>query len=95
MAMTFRKQSKRWAPDQFKEPMTGTTAYAQALAYNEDGVDLYSQNWSADLMPATRMDELTSVLARMRERAPGSFDEIRDRLSEIRDFAGWRRMNVR
>ena len=95
MSMTFRRQSKRWAPEILHEPMEGAVSYAQALIYNADGLDIYSQNWTARLMPATRMDDLPGVRERMRTRAPDAFDQIRRRFHAVSDLNSWKTMNVK
>jgi hypothetical protein len=89
LALTFRQGGTRWSPTRFPDPNTGFIRYAQALTYNPDETSMFSQNWRARLMPATRMHDRQAIINRMAARSPAAFNEFRADLQSVGGAAGW------
>lgn len=95
LAFVFREGGIRWSPRYFQDPNPGFVRYAQAITYNPDEVSLYSQNWRARLIPATRMRDRAAVVARMNGRVPPSFEAFRTDLESVGGAPGWDQLVTR
>jgi len=89
LAFVFREGANRWSPLAFRDPNPGFVRYAQGITYNPDEISMYSQNWRARLIPATRMLDRATVVQRMEGRVPPAFDDFRSDLHAVGGAAGW------
>lgn len=76
------------------EAMAVQTGYGQVGVYNPDGADLFSQNWHARLMPATRVDTPREAGRDLGIQAPAAFDDLAGALQRVGDAGTWRRVNA-
>lgn len=65
------------------EPEDGHFAYAQATAFNPDGISLFSQNWRAERMPARRVDTPAVLAEDLRRDAPAAFQPLANVLADL------------
>ena len=68
--------------------------YGQVGLYNPDGATLYSQNWQARLMPATRLDAPRQAGSDLDREASASFDGFAAELRGMQNTTGWERVNA-
>ena len=96
LAFTQRIRNDRWAPEVFQNPSSDFFAFSQAIVYNEDEIGLYSQNWKAILMPASKFEDTpTQVTDRLSNRGHGDFSGLGDRMQPVVTEEGWDRVTVR
>lgn len=89
LAFVFRESNDRWAPNLFIDPNEGFVRYAQSIIFNPDELSMFSQNWRARLIPATRLLDRQAVLDRMEGEIPESMQEFRRDLEAVGDVDGW------
>lgn len=96
VSFAYRERNSRWAPKVFKAPVEGFYTYSQAIVHNKDEIGLYSQNWRARLMPATKLeDSATDVVNRMQQDAEDDFDPLAERLQNVVTDDSWKTAVVR
>ncbi|MEP1598076.1 MAG: hypothetical protein ABJM18_06935 [Hyphomonas sp.] len=76
LALAQSERHTRVASDIFRDPDFGHYGYGQATVYNPDGLSLFSQNWRARPVPATRMDDPSAVARDLTTRAPVAFAQL-------------------
>jgi hypothetical protein len=96
LVFTYRKANKRWGPGNvFQDPNDGFVSYSQAITFNPDEIGLYSQNWQARLIPATKMEDPDAVRQRMSGKRPGSFEDLEQDLQKIPNDGTWSKVVVK
>lgn len=93
LALVNREPNKYWAPKVFrgsKDKKQSFYKYAQAIVYNREEIGLYSQNWEARLIPATRLQDAQGVVSRMTDdKITDSFTDLKNDLSSVTGEATW------
>jgi hypothetical protein len=89
LAFVYRKSNKRWMPKVFKDTNKGFYAYSEALVFNPDEIGLYSQNWQSRLIPAKKMETLSSIVSRMGSKAPSDFSDLKTDLQSVQGDSSW------
>lgn len=72
-APTLRVGARRF----FGMPERGSYAVAEAITYNTDGFDLYSQEWDARLKGISQFDDMGKITQSMDKLAPPHFNRLR------------------
>ena len=94
LAYGLKEKSRRLGQAIMTSPVTTHTGYAQVGVFNPDGATLFTQNWHARLMPATRMDNPAAAGNALGSEARGSFDALAEDLQQVQDTSSWRRVNA-
>lgn len=76
------------------DPLDANYVYAQSVVFNPEGYDLYSQVWTAKMMPATRFSNPSAVANELSQRGPTAFSPLIDHLRDVRDTGSWGQINV-
>lgn len=94
LAFGLRDKSPRLSESVMGTSVQSHTGYGQVGVFNPDGASLFSQNWQARLMPATRMDNPRQAGADLNRQAHSSFDTLADSISAVTDTATWGRVHA-
>lgn len=70
------------------------TGYGQSGVFNPDGATLFSQNWNAEMMPATRLDDLRAASRDLARQARAGFDDLATQLDGVTNTSDWERVNA-
>ncbi|MEM6388933.1 MAG: hypothetical protein AAF825_03750 [Pseudomonadota bacterium] len=94
LAYSLREPSPRTGTTVFGDAQTDHTGYGQSALFNPDGASLYSQNWQARLMEATRLDGPRDAGRDLNRQAVRAFGDLAQTLRQVSDQTSWRRVNA-
>lgn len=90
VAFSNRKPNNRWSENVFGNPVQQFFTYSQGIVFNADEINLFSQNWEAMLMPATKLEDSGADIAqRMRAAKPTGYEPLADRLDAVVGEGTW------
>nr|WP_256995431.1 Tad domain-containing protein [Rhizobium sp. L1K21] len=69
LVVVARARGGRFNPEDFEEREDPYNAYAQALTFNPQALDLYTSAWTSRLTPASYMDKATAVAEALTTKA--------------------------
>ncbi len=98
LVVVARQRGGRFNPENFEEREDAYNAYAQALSFNPQALDLYTSRWTARLVPASLMDRAQEVAKALPGRAyPAGrnwFGVMKDTIQAGPDNREWSRVNL-
>ena len=94
LAYGLRDKSPRLSESIMGTSVQSHTGYGQVGVYNPDGASMFSQNWQARLMPATRLDNPRVAGAALNAQAHASFDTLAASISAVTDTSTWGRVHA-
>jgi hypothetical protein len=97
LVVVARRRGERFNPENFKEREDPYNAYAQALTFNSQALDLYTSRWTSRLTPAAFMDKAHDVANRLPSSPVGEpdwFGVMRKIILAEPSNSEWSRVNL-